>query len=171
MKLLGQAWYIWLRDIAIGGVLIALVLAWQSRDMLKQDGSVAPQNQVLVTLDGERMRLLSDEKPTLVYFFAPWCQICHLSIGNLEYIENDNIRIVRVALDYDSVEAVEHFAQQHDIESPILLGNNAIRSAFNVTAYPTYYLLDSEQRIVGGSKGYSTAAGLKLRAWLNRYPG
>ena len=74
MKLLGQAWYIWLRDIAIGGVLIAVVLAWQSRDMLKQDGSVAPQNQVLVTLDGERMRLLSDEKPTLVYFFAPWCQ-------------------------------------------------------------------------------------------------
>ena len=171
MKLFGQAWYIWLRDFVIGGAIIALILAWQSRDMLEQDGSITPGNQLLVNLEGHSEPLLSEDKPTLVYFFAPWCQVCHLSIGNLEYIENDNVKIVRVALDYESVEDVSAFAQRHDINSSILLGNQAIRDEFNVTAYPTYYLLDADQRIVGGSKGYSTAAGLKLRAWLNRYPG
>lgn len=169
MEIAGQKWTIWVRDIAIGGLIIAGVLMWQSRDMLEQDGTVTIDNQVLPTLTGQQGPLLAEQKPTLVYFFAPWCQICHLSIGNLSYIDNDNINIVRVALDFGDPQEVQDFVNQHDITDPILLGNWQVREQFNVTAFPTYYLVDSNKTIVGGSKGYSTAAGLKLREWLIDY--
>lgn len=169
MKLAGQKWTLWVRDIVIGGIIIAAVLAWQGRDMLDQDGSVTIPHQVLPTLQGQPSPLLASDTPTLVYFFAPWCQICHLSIGNLEYVNNDNIKIVRVALDYANIEDVQDFATQHEISSPILLGNNQLKQQFNVNVYPTYYLLNAESEIIGGSKGYSTAAGLKLREFLINY--
>lgn len=169
MEIAGQKWTLWVRDIAIGGLIIAALLMWQSRDMLEKDGSVAIVDQELPTLSGEVQTLLADNKPTLVYFFAPWCQICHLSIGNLSYIDNDNINIVRVALDFNTPEEVAEFARDHEITEPILLGNRQVQQQFNISAYPTYYLVDGDHNIVGGSKGYSTAAGLKLREWLIDY--
>lgn len=166
LKFLGQHWTTWLRDIAIGGAIIAGVLFWQSLDMVERDGSVRIPNTVLPTLDGGQSSLFLEDKQTLVYFFAPWCQVCHLSIGNLEYLDESNVKIVRIALDYESVNDVAAFAKQHDINSQIMLGNAAVKHKFKVTAYPTYYLLDENQNIIGGSKGYSTAAGLKLREYL-----
>jgi len=166
LKFLGQDWTTWLRDIAIGGVIIAGVLFWQSLDMVERDGSVRIPNTVLPTLEGNTSPIFDDDKQTLVYFFAPWCQICHLSIGNLEYLDESNVNIVRIALDYETVDDVAEFAQRHDINSQIMLGNAAVKHTFKVSAYPTYYLLDTQQNIIGGSKGYSTAAGLKLREYL-----
>ncbi|MBT0586548.1 redoxin domain-containing protein [Alteromonas oceanisediminis] len=169
MKLFGQKWTVWVRDIAIGGVIIAAVLAWQSRDMLATDGSIAIPPTTLMSLDGEPTPLFREGQQTLVYFFAPWCQVCHLSIGNLEYVSSDSIHVVRVALEYADEQAVADFAAEHEINSPILLGDDSLRNMFNVTAFPTYYLVDTDRTILGGSKGYSTAAGLKLRAYLNAH--
>ena len=166
MQMLTQKWSIWLRDIAIGASLIALVFYWQSADMVETDGSIAIANTRLPALSGETDFLFTQGKPTLVYFFAPWCQVCHLSIGNLDYLDESNVNIVRIALDYESVSSVTQFAQQHNIRSEIFLGNERVKQTFKVTAYPTYYLLDSEQNIIAGSKGYSTAVGLKLREYF-----
>lgn len=167
VKFLGQKWTVWLRDIVIGGLLISAILFWQSLDMVERDGSVTAINTQLPSLKGESIPLFQDGKKTLVYFFAPWCQVCHLSIGNLEYLDQSKVNIVRIALDYESVGSVEEFANKHEIQSDILLGNSAIKDQFNVSAYPTYYLLDADRKIIGGSKGYSTAAGLKLREYLS----
>jgi thiol-disulfide isomerase/thioredoxin len=166
MQMLTQKWSSWLRDIAIGAVLIGLVFYWQSQDMVETDGSIAIANTRLPVLSGETDFLFVQGKQTLVYFFAPWCQVCHLSIGNLDYLDESNVNIVRIALDYESANSVTQFAQQHNISSDIFLGNESIKQTFKVTAYPTYYLLDTEQNIIGGSKGYSTAVGLKLREYL-----
>ena len=155
-----------MRDIAIGGIIISAILYWQSLDMVDRDGSVAIPNTELPTLAGNTDTLFKEGKQTLVYFFAPWCQVCHSSIGNLEYLDESSVNIVRIALDYESVSSVKKFAVDHDIQSEILLGNGSIKHKFKVSAYPTYYLLDAEQKIIGGSKGYSTAAGLKLREYL-----
>ena len=167
MKFLGQHWTKWLRDIAVGGAIISAVLFWQSLDMVERDGSVRIPNTVLPTLAGDTSTLFSEnDKQTLVYFFAPWCKVCHLSIGNLEYLDESNVNIVRIALDYESISDVEDFVQTHEINSQIMLGNAAVKHKFKVSAYPTYYLLDENQQVIGGSKGYSTAAGLKLREYI-----
>jgi thiol-disulfide isomerase/thioredoxin len=99
----------------------------------------------------------------LIYFFAPWCKVCSLSIGNLEYLNSDKINIVRVALDYSNVEAVQNFAAKHNISNQILLGHEGLKQQFKIQGYPTYYIIDDQQKVMAKSFGYSTALGLKLR--------
>jgi len=155
--------HIWFRDIAILCAIIFAVNAWQSRHMLDVGSSVIVGTHLLVALDGQSSHLIEPEKPTLIYFFAPWCKVCSVSIGNLEYLDPGRINIVRVALDYSNIEAVEDFANQHTISSQILLGHEGLKQQFKIQGYPTYYILDAQQKVLTRSYGYSTALGLKLR--------
>lgn len=167
MRIAGQKWTVWLRDILLGGLIIFVVLQWQERDLVATDGTVVIENRALVSLDGEELSLLANDKPTLIYFFAPWCQVCHLSIGNLDYIDSDKVAVVRVALDYPNVEDVAEFVQKHEIDAPILLGDRALQREFGIKAYPTYYVINKSHEVVAGTQGYSTALGLKLRQVFN----
>jgi len=143
--------------------IIFAVNAWQSRHMLDVVSRVEVDTHLLVALDGQTSHLIKPDKPTLIYFFAPWCQVCSLSIGNLEYLDLEKLNIVRVALDYTNIEAVQNFANKHTISSQILLGHEGLKQQFKIQGYPTYYILDDQQKILAKSYGYSTALGLKLR--------
>ncbi|MFT4654753.1 MAG: thiol-disulfide isomerase/thioredoxin [Kangiellaceae bacterium] len=143
--------------------MISAVMAWQSKDMLSTNGTVTIQQKNLVSLQGQVVPLLNNDKPNLIYFFAPWCQICSLSIGNLTYLNPDKVNIVVIALDYSSTEEVIEFVNNHDVQSTVLLGQNELKSQFAIQGYPSYYLLDKEHNVVSSSYGYSTAIGLKLR--------
>jgi len=158
-----KKWTIWLRDALI---LLAIVLginAWQSRNMLEDDGGVIIADQRLVSLQGEVLYLLDADKPDLIYFFAPWCQICALSIGNLAYLNSEKINVVVVALDYGAKEEVQAFVDAHSVQARVLLGHNALKEAFSIQGYPSYYLIGDNNEVVSRSYGYSTALGLKLR--------
>jgi thiol-disulfide isomerase/thioredoxin len=166
-KLKQIKWHIWLRDVVVICVIIFAVNAWQSRDMLDVDSNVVVDTQLLVGLDGQTSTLTKPDNPTLIYFFAPWCKVCSLSIGNLEYLNQDEINVVRVALDYSNVEAVQDFAEKHNISSQILLGHEGLKRQFQIQGYPTYYILDNRQKVLSKSNGYSTALGLKLRQFFS----
>ena len=115
---------------------------------------------------GETVSLNSQGKKTIVYFFAPWCQICHLSIGNLQalYEKNDHLDVIAVAMDYNHVDEVMDFTKQHQLTFPIALGNEEIKQAFLISAYPSYYVISEENSIIGKSMGYSSELGLYLRS-------
>mgnify|MGYP003387465299 FL=1 len=89
-----------------------------------------------------------------------------MSIGNLQslYESNDNIDVVAVVLDYMDVEQVMGFTKQHQLTFPIALGNEEIKHAFAISAFPSYYVISEENTIVGKSMGYSSELGLYLRS-------
>ena len=156
-------WHLLLRDVIVLCVTVFAVNAWQSRHMLDVDNHVTVDGQLLVGLDGQTSTLVKPDKPTLIYFFAPWCKVCSLSIGNLEYLDSEKLNIVRVALDYSNLEEVQGFAEKHNISSQILLGHEGLKQQFQIQGYPTYYIMDKNQKVLAKSYGYSTALGLKLR--------
>ncbi|MBO1256212.1 TlpA family protein disulfide reductase [Alteromonas sp. 5E99-2] len=159
----------WVRDIAVVLVIFFGISAWQTKDMLKADGTVQVDTIVLPGLDDEQHKLFEPaefDKPTLLYFFAPWCVVCKTSIGNLNELDKDKINIVRVAVDYSSSQAVIDFVEETRAEGPVLLGSNNLKHHFKVPGYPSYYLIDEEQKIIGRSMGYSTEWGLKLKSYL-----
>ena len=80
------------------------------------------------------------------------------------YKYNPDIDIKAVVLDYQSIAEVEQFAKNLDLTFPILLGNQNVKQAFKVSAYPSYYVLDKNGAIEHRSLGYSTALGLYLRS-------
>jgi len=133
--------------------------------MLASDSTMPMNTFVVEKLNGEQLFVQAEDKTTVVYFFAPWCQVCNLSIENLEGLhqKNSNIAIIAIALDYESRQSVIDFAKRHNLSFPIAYGNNEIKTAFKVKAYPSYYILNKENNIVSKSLGYSTEAGLYLR--------
>lgn len=118
------------------------------------------------TLMGQTVNLSSAGKTTVLYFFAPWCQVCHVSIGNLQslYEKNEQLDVIAVALDYSSIDEVNKFTKQHQLTFPIALGNETIKHSFSISGYPSYYVIDEENIIIGRSMGYSSELGLYLRS-------
>ncbi|MFT4940111.1 MAG: thiol-disulfide isomerase/thioredoxin [Paraglaciecola sp.] len=156
-----------LRDIAIVVIVIVAITAWQSRHLLDSDGTVELDNIRLVELSGGTENLLTGEKQTLLYFFAPWCNICSLSIGNLDYLDSENINVVTVAMDYQSIEEVQLFVDKNQVKSLVLLGTQDLKNTFSINGYPTYYLINKQSQIISSSYGYSSALGLKLTQFFN----
>lgn len=166
-KIKSVNWKILLRDVLVLVAIYFAIDTWQSRNMLDIDSLIEFDGQILTSLNKQSKDLIEANKPTLIYFFAPWCTVCSLSIGNLEYLETDKVNIVRVALDYSNAAEVQKFADDHNISAQILLGNEALKKQFKIQGYPTYYIMDQQQKVLAKSYGYSTAMGLKIRQFFS----
>ena len=147
-----------------------VLVAFQTRNMLAADGQPAPDLKG-ITLDGAAYDLADkSDRPALVYFFAPWCKICAASADNLvrlrRWRDEQDIEIVAVALDWELEQEVREYVERHDLNVTVVLGSRDVRQQWQVQAYPSYYVLDSEHRIERRDIGYSTQLGLWLRAWL-----
>mgnify|MGYP003920696287 CR=1 FL=1 len=138
-------------------------MAYQNRNLLDDDGSIQISSQYFITLSGDMYSLAPSDKKTLVYFFAPWCAVCKMSIANLDVVDTNEYNVVRIALDYQSVEEIEAFAKDAGVNGTVLLGGEPHKQRFNISGYPTYYILDEQLQVISHDMGYSTSLGLKLR--------
>lgn len=170
----------WILSILLA-VSLFLGISWYKERGLLAQASAAPAF-IAVTLEGELFRsaqLLDRGIPdqqvpeqqiqgqkTLLYFFAPWCGICRLSMPNLKYLQADNegLAVYAIALQYDSAEQVSEFIADLDLQVPVLLGNQQMATDYQIQAFPTYYVIDENGHISAKSLGYSTALGLWLRS-------
>jgi thiol-disulfide isomerase/thioredoxin len=134
-----------------GAALLAVfivVTTYQSRNMLATGDEVAPELRG-TTLEGEPYDLEdAGSRPALVYFFAPWCKICAASADNL-----------------NRAEEVRAYVQRHELDITVVLGDSNVARQWQIYAFPSYYVLDSEHRIARRDIGYSSQLGLLWRAW------
>ena len=154
--------------------ILAGVIAFQSRNLLPAEAQPAPALRT-TTLSGGSFDLQVDTAPaTLVYFFAPWCKICAASSSNINALrrfrDEEDLRVLMVALDWQSTDEVQGYVDRHDISVPVVLGNREIANDWNIYAFPTYYVLNSKQQVVSRDLGYSTFAGLWWRSLLFTQP-
>ena len=133
--------------------------------MLETEQSLKEYSFNLPTVTGEVISL-SPQKKTVIYFFAPWCSICHASIDNLQatYQKNEEINVIAVALDFVDVSEIEDFVAKHQLTFPIAIGNEKVKQAYKVHGYPSYYVINEENTVISKSIGYSTEIGLYLRS-------
>lgn len=157
-----------LRNILIQVVFfiaIFMALSWfKSSSMLSTSQKLPDDLVSSISLAGEQVSLKSEGKVKVLYFFAPWCTVCHVSIGNVQglYEKNPNIDVVAIALDYSSNKAVTDFVSQHELTIPIVYGNEQLKQVFKIEAYPSYYVIDANNEISWRSVGYSTELGMYL---------
>ncbi len=155
--------------------VLVFSLAFQAISWLRETSMLATDSQVmnrvnstnkLPTLMGKTVTLMAQGKNTVIYFFAPWCQVCHASIGNLQnlYEKNSTIDVIAVALDFQDIDEVREFTKRHHLTFPVALGNETIKHAFSISGYPSYYVLNEENTVIAKSMGYSSELGLYLRS-------
>lgn len=144
---------------------------WRTSDMRATGSQV--KTFTSPTLDGKSLTFpyVSNQQNTLIYFFAPWCTICHLSIGNLDDVQEqfgDEVNILIVALDYESVAEVETFIADKELKYPVVLGDANWAQEYKITAFPSYYIVDSVGTVLSRTLGYSSSAGMLSRlAWVD----
>ncbi len=157
-----------LLNVAMFLAVFFAATAFMSRNMLPADGQAAPELRGK-TLEGEAFDLAeSNGRPALVYFFAPWCRICGASADNLARLDRwrgDEIEIVAVALDWATEEEVRSYAARHELGITVVLGDAGVGQRWQVQAYPSYYVLDRDRRVLRRDVGYSSQFGLWWRAW------
>jgi thiol-disulfide isomerase/thioredoxin len=157
----------------VEAVVIAAILTgiftYQSRNLLPTDLQQSPALSAPMLAGGFYDLTEHAASTTLVYFFAPWCKICAASSGNIDTLRNlrsdDDLNILLVALDWQSHDEVQEYVDRHEITVPVLLGDQNILKAWNIYAFPTYYILDDAQRVIRRDLGYSTLAGLWWRTF------
>lgn len=159
----------------LGFILLFMLLSfWLGRHMLDRGQMVAPLS--LSSLSGEQVNINwpSDQRRTLVYFFAPWCSVCRISMPGLNlFIAGPSdlnsvreLKIVAIALDYESPDEVRQYIKDSGFKGQVLLGNQQLARDFNISGYPSYYMLDQQGRILHSDRGLTTPVGVWLRASL-----
>ena len=146
------------------------ISAYQARTLLPTDHEPAPSLRA-TTLQGEEFDLVNLKgTPVLIYFFAPWCRICSASADNIvrlrRWRSEEELAIVIVALDWQEHGQILEYANEHELNAPVVMGNPRIAADWKVHGFPTYYVLDSEHEVVRRDFGYSTQLGLLWRSWL-----
>ncbi len=159
-KLAKQAFW-----LVIYGAIFFGVQSWQNRNLLA-GGQIAPGFQAK-TLDGKEVSLDDySGRPVVLYFFAPWCKICAATSSNVSdfYRENrEKVQVLGVALSYRLPSEVEAFANNHELDFPVLLGSEQVAQQYRVDKFPTFYFIDEQGRISTNTSGYTTGAGFQWR--------
>jgi len=157
----------YLINVIIFIVVLSAAFTYQELGMLEDDGGQSAPYFSLPIMSEESQRFnisqLQGER-SVVYFFAPWCNICRYSMPNIDKLHRlGKVNAVAIALDFQSIEEIEAFSKDLDLSMPILLGNQKIAQDYKVKAYPTYYVMDPELKIIERSIGYSSELGIRLR--------
>ena len=105
-------WKRWLLNGVLILAIFLVVTAWQGRDLVSEE-TPAPSFR-LPTLSGPPITLEDLRgRRVLLFFFAPWCKVCDLSISNLNWVrklrDKELVSIFAVALSYTELQSVEAF--------------------------------------------------------------
>jgi thiol-disulfide isomerase/thioredoxin len=108
----------------------------------------------IARLDGEGdyalARLETAETPTLLWFWAPWCEYCNEEAPDLEAFaaeHRDDTKVVAIGGADDPENGVA-FAEEHGLRTPTMLFDVPEKAfdAYKVEATPTAILLDADGR-------------------------
>ena len=106
----------------------------------------------------------------VLYFFAPWCQVCQWSVPTLNDLHeksliDESFRLWVIALDYDDRAAVERFVADTGLKATITYGDPELARTYQIGAFPTMYLLDQDRRVVSHRVGYTPAWLIHLKIY------
>lgn len=161
----------WVGQILLFIGVIVAISWWQKKDMLPTSSQEIAPAFNLVSVNGDVFNFdpQQQSKNTLIYFFAPWCSVCHVSIDNIEAIRKsapDKNNFIVIALDWKSIQEVEAFLAEHTLNMPVLLGTVQTQKDYKIKGFPSYYVLDKKGVLKSKDFGYTTELGMRVRLGL-----
>lgn len=124
------------------------------------------------TLDGKRVNIAdygSNDKITVISFWATWCGPCKVELNNISEIYDDwkkdyNAEVVAVSIDDSrNIAKVKSFVQAQGWEFEVLLDpNQDLKRAFNFQMPPYTVLTDKDGTIISTHLGYKNGDELIL---------
>lgn len=133
---------------------------------------VMPANPQLQSTDyqGQAVDLarLSNDKPTLVYFWGTWCPICRTTSPAVNALAvQGNYPVVTIAIKSGSNQDLHNYLSDHDYRfTTINDQEGAIFADWQGQVTPSYVIL-KDGKMTQGLTGVQPLWSLKLRLWLS----
>jgi len=118
-------------------------------------GSEAPAFTAETVGDGEVSVGGGSAGATMLVFFATWCPHCNNEAPIISDLEGqyEDLRVVMIGIDSeDDPEKVREFVERYDIAGPAVY-QLSLGSTYQVSGYPTTYVLDGNETIVAAHSG------------------
>ncbi|WP_078554466.1 TlpA family protein disulfide reductase [Bacillus alkalicellulosilyticus] len=144
---------------SILSIIIWTVVNNSDRTMINI-GDIAP-NFKIETLNSDNMFHLEETNGTIriVNFWASWCSPCVEELPVLQNMQEEykdqNIKVLLVNLN-ETEKAINLFLDTNSIDLPIYLDKGEVADMYNVTQYPTSFLISEEGEILGKFVGELT---------------
>lgn len=148
---------LWL-EAAIIVIAFFAIRAYQTRDLVAGSVPELPRTSI----DGTAL----PEHPRVVHFFASWCGVCEAESGNVATLAEHHEVLAIASQSGESAEVRSYLAGHGLGPASIALDpRGELAQRFGVHAFPATFYLDDEGHIVTSEVGYTTTAGMLLRAW------
>ena len=161
----------WWKTVAKNIALLVFVYGaaqiYQTHGLL-DEGTEVPSFQLQSLTGGLVDSQSLKGKGSLIYVFAPWCGVCEMTTSSLvrvrEWLPEDSYQVLALGMSYRSHQELERYAQEGNLNVPVLLGNDRLLEELKVEAFPTFYFVSEDGTIAGQSVGYTSAISLWLRS-------
>ncbi|WP_259404239.1 protein disulfide oxidoreductase [Pseudoalteromonas sp. SG45-1] len=128
-----------------------------------------PQLQ-LIDYKGQNINLaaMSQDKPTLVYFWGTWCPICSINSPAINELANENkYPVVSIAIKSGSDQELHDYLNEQGYSfSTVNDQHGEIFSDWQGQVTPSYIIL-KDNKMTQGLTGIQPLWSLKLRLWLS----
>ncbi|HEX6053910.1 MAG TPA: TlpA disulfide reductase family protein [Gemmatimonadaceae bacterium] len=131
-------------------VVLALVLTVPGGD--PEETSVPALTVTRLDDNGEyeMAQLASSDKPTLLWFWAPWCPVCNGEAPKIQRLADDagdTLQVVAIG-GRDKIANAPEFVARHGLTSPMLLFDESMQvwEHYRIPGQPGAILLDTEGR-------------------------
>ena len=156
------------KTLLIYGLIVALIYTavnWWRQPVMPAN----PQLQ-LTDYQGQAVDLaaLSENKPTLIYFWGTWCPICSVTSPTIDKLAAaDNYPVVTIAIKSGSDQELHTYMSEHNYRFTTVNDQEGeIFADWQGQVTPSYVIL-KDGKMTQGLTGIQPEWSLKLRLWLS----
>ncbi|HUH41770.1 MAG TPA: protein disulfide oxidoreductase [Sulfurimonas sp.] len=110
--------------------------------------------------------LVTNNKPTLLHFWATWCPTCKTEAGNIETISK-YFDVITIVTKSGNNNDIQKYLDNRNLTFKVVNDEDgSIAEKFNISIFPTTIIYDKNGEIFYSDVGYTTTFGLWLRMWF-----